>query len=309
MDNQHLSSEEEKVQRLSHKGVPFDSFIIWEKPPIQNKIYIYKLKSNLSEEIRYIGITNNPKTRLCHHVIDKHKNYKHSWIKSIHNKNGHIIMIIFDMFDNLEEALVKEEYYINQFSNLTNLVLKPTSPHTKKCFLYDLKESKSISFNSLSSAANYLKIASSPLLYNRVIKGRYLFSYKDNFKKIIDDKYSIKLKKENIIIKCMSYNHACWLLNCSKGTISSCLSKLIKSINGYQICKRNEKFSIYKNNHWKKVKCLDDEKIFNMVKDAAKYYNINESSIIKCCKKHKHRNTAGGRKFEYVLDDDIVQTL
>lgn len=297
MDNQQPSLEYRKVQRLSHRGVlnNIESYIVWEKPPVHNKIYLYKLVDDKNLP-RYIGITNNPKTRLSHHIKDKSKSHKTNWINYCISNSIEIKMIIFDSFDNLEDALIQEEYYINNLKNLTNYELNPTTPFVKECYLYDLEFQKSIKFNSLSSAMLFCN--SKGILYNKIIKGKYLFSYNNDFNEIINKIATIKiLTPQNNIIKCVSYYHASKILNCSKGMINSCLSGIRNNIKGYLISKINEEFQIFKDRNTIKIICLNDNKLFNSIKEASEYYSVDNSMIVKVCKnKRKHIK---GLKFKY----------
>jgi len=48
----------------------------------------------------------------------------------------------------------------------------------------------------------------------------------------------------------------------------------------------------------RKIRCIDDNKVFNCIKDAANFYNINRTGIRKCCQgklEHTH-----GLHFEYI---------
>jgi group I intron endonuclease len=47
----------------------------------------------------------------------------------------------------------------------------------------------------------------------------------------------------------------------------------------------------------KKVKCIELEKVFISAKQASRYYTIDDSGIIKCCRGKRH--TAGGFHWEY----------
>lgn len=58
-------------------------------------------------------------------------------------------------------------------------------------------------------------------------------------------------------------------------------------------------------NHRKtKVKCIDDNKIFNSLKEAGKYYNIRANNIA-CCLSNKSKcKTAGGKRWCYYVPTD-----
>jgi len=302
MDNQQPNPEEGRVQRLSRKRV-LSNNITWETPQIKNKIYIYKLVSSENINIpRYIGISDNPIRRLSHHTsISKlyKNNYKNNWI-NLEQKNGNeIIMIVFDTANTVEEALIKEEYYITKYNNLTNYILKPTLPNYKKCYLYNIYEEKTYFFTSLQQASKYLNITISGL-YRNLINSKWLFSYENNFKEIIKRRASIKTKHliSNDIKYFINHRHAAYYVNCSIGMINLCLTKHRKSANNWLICKINDDFIQYENNHFKKIKCINDGLVFNTIKEASKYYNIDSSCIVKVCK--KTRNSIKKYKFEYL---------
>lgn len=55
------------------------------------------------------------------------------------------------------------------------------------------------------------------------------------------------------------------------------------------------------NNHkTSKVKCVDDNKIFNSIKEAGEHYNIRPNNIASCLCKSSKSKTAGGKRWCYV---------
>jgi predicted GIY-YIG superfamily endonuclease len=304
MDNQQPRSEKDKVQRLSHRGVlnNINSNIIWETPSTDNnKVYLYFLKAN--DKVRYVGITTNITTRLSHHITNSYSSntHKSNWIKKCIKNNITINMVIVEAFDSYEEALKKEKYYINSLEDLTNICKDPTAPNSKKCFIYDLKHQNVLSFNTISSAASYLNVTCNAL-YRKVIKGRYLFSYSDDFKNIIFEKYTIKSYNsvDDTVSYYVSYAHAAWVLKCSISTINLVLMNKRKTIrNKILLSKKDEsfKYSNLKSDIKKKIKCITDNKEFSSIKEASEYYNIDSSLITKVCK--GKRKTTNKLKFEY----------
>ena len=79
------------------------------------KTYIYTLEHPITNEIRYIGKTNNPKRRLHHHWVVGHKlkTKLSSWLKSLKKLKLKPIMTIIDETDSDWEQL--EMYWIAQF--------------------------------------------------------------------------------------------------------------------------------------------------------------------------------------------------
>ena len=88
------------------------------------KVYIYTLADPITEEIRYIGKTNNLKARYLGHLSKNNpKSHKSNWIKSLFNRN------LKPKIEILEEVPIEdwkfwEVYWISQFKtwgfNLTN---------------------------------------------------------------------------------------------------------------------------------------------------------------------------------------------
>ena len=271
--------------------------IIWDIPKVYNKIYIYKLISTLSEEPRYIGITNNPSCRLSHHIAEKIRNHKNNWIKSVIRKGGKIQMVIFDHADTLEKALTKEEKYISKFNNLTNLCLTPLQGPTKKCYLYDLQSSEIKEFNSVQSVAFFTGLDPSTFADTIQIKRKYLFSYYKNFESLLEEHHIIKLKQGDVIKKALSYQHAAWIIGCTRSMINLCLRGDRKQVKGWIVCHKGKKFPEYSYRTEKPVKCITDGKTFDSIKATAKHYKLDESCITKCCK--GSRKSCGKKQFKY----------
>ena len=307
MDNQQLNPEEGRVQRSSRKRVlDLKNFIVWETPCIINKIYIYTLSASKDKIVRYVGITNNPIMRLSHHTSKSYFNntYKSNWIKKVLSEGDQIIMTIIDDASDLEKALIKEEFYISKYDGLTNHVLKSTHPGSKICYLYNIYTKESIQFDSLQSAALYLKVTSSSL-YESLISNTWLMSFDNDFEKLIQDKYKIKGKnmKTGEICYFLTQEHAAKHIGCSKSMINGCIMGIRKSAKRWLFCKRGRDFPIYNNKHYSSVICINDGLIYNTIKDAAIYYKIDESCIAKVCK--GLRKKVSNLRFEYY--EDMIQ--
>ncbi len=109
------------------------------------KTFIYILIDPITNLVRYVGKSDNPKKRLAVHSCRTEKNYKHSWIVSLKNKHLKPIIEIIDEVP-IEEWRFWEKHYISLFKswgyNLTNLteggegfasgILNPSHlPHVK----------------------------------------------------------------------------------------------------------------------------------------------------------------------------------
>jgi len=307
MNNQQPSSEKEKVQRLSRKRVLNNEVlknIVWETQPIKNAVYIYTLSSSKDHIPRYVGSTITPLVRLKNHMKSKENGYKANWVNSIFNNNHELIMTVIDYSLTVKEALIKEEHYIKSIPNLTNYELFPTKPRYKECYLYNIITGVSKKYESLQLAASDINLKGS-VLTNIVLKHLYLFNYIDDFENIIEKHHTILIKREEVIKKFITQRQVSIYLNCSMGLVNFCLMGQRKSCKGWKIIKKGGDFNkIEKNLRYKSVKCLNDNKIFDTGKIASQYYNIDNSSLLKCCK--GLRKSVGGYKFVY-FNDDIVQ--
>lgn len=88
--------------------------------------YIYTLEHPITQEIRYIGYTKNLNKRYSNHLcVEKARNKKECWIKSLKTKNLKPVINVLDKASNIEEAHDLEIYWISQFKTwgfrLTNL--------------------------------------------------------------------------------------------------------------------------------------------------------------------------------------------
>ena len=89
------------------------------------KTFIYTLIDPFTNEIRYVGKSNNPKKRLYDHLSLCYTTHTHknNWIKSLLEKNTKPILDIIDEVS-IDEWEFWEKYWIKKFKddgeNLTN---------------------------------------------------------------------------------------------------------------------------------------------------------------------------------------------
>lgn len=86
--------------------------------------YIYTLSDPDTQEVRYIGKTNNIAKRYSAHINDKSKSHKNSWIKSLLICNKYPTITIIASFDDESKCFDAEIKYIAEYKqkgyDLTN---------------------------------------------------------------------------------------------------------------------------------------------------------------------------------------------
>lgn len=169
------------------------------------KTYIYILQDPITQEVRYVGKSNNPKRRYTSHLCDKPKvkYYSYYWIQSLLEKGLKPIMTVIDETESDWQQL--EKYWIEQFKvwgfKLTNITEGgegcygagkwnnvPVTAFTKEGTLIK-------SFDSQKECAMYFNTSSSNV--KQVCNSRNLLLLK---------KYQIKLGTFNKDIPPFEYN-------------------------------------------------------------------------------------------------------
>lgn len=91
---------------------------------MEKTTFIYILIDPISNQIRYVGKTDNLRKRYNHHLIDNRKSYKSAWIKSLKVQGLKPIIEVIDEVS-INEWVFWEKYWISQFKTwgfkLTNL--------------------------------------------------------------------------------------------------------------------------------------------------------------------------------------------
>ena len=126
-------------------------------------VYIYTLEHPETQEVRYVGKTDNPKRRLEEHYSDKRAAYRGNWVKSLRKQGLRPVMKI------LEEATLEtwencEVYWIGQMRawgfrlcNLENggLGSAKYTPVLKKRISDALKAAAAYNLGSSKACAKY----------------------------------------------------------------------------------------------------------------------------------------------------------
>jgi len=206
-------------------------------------VFIYTLEHPITEEVRYVGKTNNLKIRLGNHLCGRQKTHKVNWIKSLKSQGLIPVMKILDEVYK-EDWIFWEVYWINQFKiwgfNLVNATnggdgtagLASKCKKPVKCF--DLYGNLIKSFESATVASKELNCSTTHIsdCCNGNIK-----SHRNKVWRYIDDDFS-KFEVENnsrrksilqydlngnLIAEYFSITQAAIELNCLAPSISRAL--------------------------------------------------------------------------------------
>lgn len=84
------------------------------------KNYIYILKHPITKEIRYVGKTTNPKTRLYNHIklVNIGKSHCKSWIKSLLVQDLKPELEVIAGINDEEDWREREKYFIKSFTDM-----------------------------------------------------------------------------------------------------------------------------------------------------------------------------------------------
>jgi len=220
------------------------------------KTYIYILQDPLTEEVRYVGKSNNPKRRYQSHLWDKPKvkYYSYYWIQSLLKKGLKPILTIIDETENNWQEL--EQYWIEQFIcwgfRLTNITKGGEGSYgagkwnNKQISSYDVEGNFIKTFISIKEASIYYSI--SPKQIRDVLKNRGKICHKLQFRygnskfsigrpvlRKINHKGILRLSLENEIIdEFLSAKDAAEKLNLYHANIYQCLNNKRKTAYGYK---------------------------------------------------------------------------
>jgi hypothetical protein len=213
------------------------------------KTYIYILQHPITNDVRYVGKSINPKRRYYSHLCnkDKIKTHIYNWIKSLKNNNLKPIMTVIDETENNWQEL--EKYWIEQFKqwgfNLCNTSNggdgfsgESAYWNNREVSIYTKNGDHVRTFKSQKECAMFLNTTQGNVKQAVVRRNNLL------------KKYQIRYGND---------------VNCIGISI-------------------NRKPYTWKNkpeNHWisKPIKCIEDNLTFNSLTEASKHYNILITSI------------------------------
>lgn len=104
--------------------------------------YIYYLTSEVDNyNPRYVGYTTNLEKRLKEHLKGRNyeKSYKSNWIKSLFSKGIKPIIKEIEVVDNLDDALLRESFYIEEYNKEFTLTNSTSGGEVSKTFIDDVR--------------------------------------------------------------------------------------------------------------------------------------------------------------------------
>lgn len=85
---------------------------------MSKKVYIYTLSEDGSDQVKYVGQTISPCTRLIGHFATdglNESNPKRAWIENVKERNGKIAMTVIDECE-IDEAAEREQQWIDHYT-------------------------------------------------------------------------------------------------------------------------------------------------------------------------------------------------
>jgi group I intron endonuclease len=237
-------------------------------------VFIYTLSDPTTNEIRYVGKTNDIKTRIKDHIKrSKHKKtHKDKWVNGLINKDLKPVILILDEVEDCD-WIFWEKFYINLFKvwgfNLVN--------HT------DGGDGGSFKQHSFETKQKMSEIGKGKKRPPFTEEHRRNLSESAK-KKIMTKEHREKIKNslKNRIIAPFTEEHKKNISKAKKGTLVSEEVKLKKRLTSPTV---------------KKIICLDTNEVYYSISEASRVLNIPISTIVGVLK--NRRKLAGGLKFEY----------
>ena len=156
------------------------------------KCYVYTLSDPRTNEVRYIGKTLYLNNRFSNHLATSKfgKSHKKNWIKNLLKNNLKPVIEVLEEFDNEEDTLKAEAYWIQQFKawnfKLTNLIEYGVT----NSFIWTEKSRKKLSQSKIGQIATQET-------RNKLSKLKKEKFKNDNFKKKILNNLPKNLSGEN----------------------------------------------------------------------------------------------------------------
>ncbi len=255
--------------------------------------YIYTLTDPETNEVRYVGKTNNINQRYRAHLnkTRKHQIHKANWIKKLKQKKLKPIINIVDEVS-IKEWIFWEQYWISQFKtwgfNLVNYTLggdgcsfaNQTSfkkgQNAIPILQLDLKGNVLKEFDSIMEAKQNGFDIQKRIDKKVSFKANNIWLKRETYEKLLKEELDYLIKKEKRKTNSGSFKEGCvsWNLE-KKGTYS--LSGKKKSLKVIQLDNNENVINI-----------------FNSYKEASQNLDCHEETIRRAC------NSNNGRAINYI---------
>lgn len=232
------------------------------------KTYIYILQDPVTENVRYVGKSNNPKRRYQSHLWDKpkSKSYSYRWIQSLLKQGLKPIITVIDEIEGDWQWL--EQYWIEQFTNwgfnLTNITLGGEG-------VYGAGQWNNIAVTAFTKEGKIIKNFAS-----QKECAQYFNTSAANVKHVCNGRNNLLLKKYQI----------------KKGIFYENIEPFNKP-REYKWVNKPVKYVQEKN-----IICIEDNIEFTSITEASKYYNVGISSIHNNLK-NLSKKLRNGKSFKY----------
>jgi len=210
-------------------------------PALEKKIYyLYGLKDNIDNKIKYVGVTSNLEQRLKDHLKKSHYKeniYKSNWIKDVYKNGGTIQIEILCICNNIDDCFLKEQEYIKNNEGLTNITkggkgslgIKPSdetkykigSANRGKCIskLYGESVSNGLKQSYLTGKRKMSKEQLEKMnIASKLKNSKVIYQYDKNYK---------------LITSYNSVTEAAKTIKCANTTLSDCANGRTKTAKGF----------------------------------------------------------------------------
>ncbi len=298
-----------------------------------DKCFIYCLCEPTTNEIRYIGITNNLGSRFRSHYSAKENNWRSNWINSLKNNKIKPKMLLLTTINNVFEN--DDEFYV-YVDNIETKIIKHFGKNgyrltnhdklitdkynysqigehrnTKKVYQFDNNYNFVREWNSLKEIVINFSVCYShvSIAIKRETRVKdYYFSFNKTFKKTLKSIGKICYIYDingNFICEYESVAEAARQLNVNRTDLSDCLNGRQQSCCNYMISYSKVEKMFYEPKRHKKYKVQQFTKdgvlikTFNSLTESAKSMGLSKTTISKCAL--GVNKTSGGFVWKYVL--------